>query len=207
MGDKIAFSPAKVKALKTILEGVPKKIGQRRKTLTPRSLNRITNERREITKFGVCEGQENGCIETCIQKMPRVKIKWSQKFEQFNIPDVKSPKEGLKISLAGTIPSASNPAYQVLKKAKSPRTPRSKIRCRHCEGQHWSHRCPNRIKKNESQSKQKIQNKGNNNSILSDTAPSKAGPKKKKYKFDFKVRKEGYKPRKECKWKASPRYH
>eukprot|EP00494_Astrolonche_serrata_P014471 UN14603 len=30
----------------------------------------------------------------------------------------------------------------------SPRTPRTRIVCRHCDGAHWSHRCPNRSKKN-----------------------------------------------------------
>jgi len=193
-----SFSAAKVQALKKIVERLPENIAA---PSTPRTLENAITRRRQLPKFGDCKGQPLGQPEKITNKMPRVKVVWESKFAVPNTPR-KAAIRDLHVNLIGGIPSA-NQTTKLVRKVSSPRTPRNKISCRHCKGAHWSHRCPNKIRKEESF--QKV-TKSRDTSLLSEKPPMQAGPKKKKYKFDFKVRKQGFQRRNKSKWVASPRY-
>lgn len=198
-----SFSAAKVHALKKIVERLPESIAA---PSTPRTLENAVTRRRQLAKFGDCKGQPLGQPEKITNKMPRVKVVWESKFAN-QLPKTprkrKSAIRDLHVdALIGGIPAA-NPTTKLVRKVSSPRTPRNKISCRHCKGAHWSHRCPNKIRKEDSF--QKVA-KGRDTSLLSEKPPTVAGPKKKKYKFDFKVRKQGFQRRNKSKWVASPRY-
>lgn len=196
-----SFSAAKVQALKKIVERLPESIASPK---TPRTLETAITRRRQLPKFGDCKGQPLGQPEKITNKMPRVKIVWESKFaNQLPKTPRKSPAiRDLHVNLIGGIPAA-NQTVKLVRKVSSPRTPRNKISCRHCKGAHWSHRCPNKIRNEDSF--QRV-TKSRDTSLLSEKPPTQAGPKKKKYKFDFKVRKQGFQRRNKSKWVASPRY-
>lgn len=195
-----SFSAAKVQALKKIVERLPESIIAPN---TPRTLENAVTRRRRLAKFGDCEGQPLNQPEKITNKMPRVKIVWEPKFaNQLPKTPRKSVIRDLHVKLIGGIPAA-NQTTKLVRKVSSPRTPRNKISCRHCKGAHWSHRCPNKIRKEDSFQTVTV---SRDTSLLSDKPPLQAGPKKKKYKFDFKVRKQGFQRRNKSKWVASPRY-
>lgn len=193
------FSRSKVHALKQMVERLPEKSGLAPNT--PRTIESNVATRRKLKKFGECAGQENGVSEKFItsDQMPRVKIHWEPKFASA-FPDTPRQRRrpDIKIKLVGGVPHANPEEAEVV--PKGPRTPRKQIRCRHCDGAHWSHRCPNKIRRQEPRVCERTDNK------LSDLPPTEPGPKKKKYKFDFKVRKEGFKRKGNSRWVASPRY-
>jgi len=202
------FSRVKVQALKKIVERLPEKSFI--PPNTPRTQENNIARRRQIAKFGECNDQEIGVVEKIVNKMPRVKITWEPKFAK-TLP--KTPRDrrqirDLNIKLVGGIPHAmtSKP------KPMSPRTPRKQIHCRHCEGNHWSHRCPNKVRRRESLRQQKMPEKKPepipDTTDLSKDPPTEPEPKTRKYKFDFKVRRSSFQRRGKgkSKWMPSPRY-
>lgn len=204
---KLSFSPAKIKALKQIVSRLPAR-GAKDEPNTPNTYQSNVERRRKLKKFGQCKGQHMGKVEPLTQKMPKMKLRFEPKFAGCLPASPRTPRTGtmfVRPILTGGVPSA----VPVLKRKQqqstgSPRTPRAKIRCRHCKGGHWSHSCPNRIRENRSTSRRKTNN--TSTSILSDAPPTKPGPKKKKYKFDFKVRTTGFQRKNHCKWLPSPRF-
>lgn len=207
------FSRVKVQALKKIVEKLPEK--PLLTPNTPRTQENNIARRRQLTKFGECQKQEVGVVEKIVNKMPRVKIEWEPKFAKTlpQTPRGRRSIRDLSVKLVGGIPHA-NPSKA---KVSSPRTPRKQIRCRHCSGAHWSHRCPVKIRRRESLKQQKMPEvcptaaasppeAAPSNSILAKSPPDEPGPKTRKYKFDFKVRREGFQRRGKSKWMPSPRY-
>jgi len=193
------FSRSKVQALKKMVSRLPEKSSYVTPQ-TPRTVESNKASRRLLKKFGECTGQELGVCEKNIvnDKMPRVKVEWEPKFANV-LPQ--TPRKNrrsirkLNIKLMGGNPQSAGEQEIA---PSSPRTPRKQIRCRHCGGEHWSHRCSNKKRPEETQKKEET--------MLKDLPPTEPGPKKKKYKFDFKVRKEGFKRRGNPRWVASPRY-
>jgi len=206
------FSRVKVQALKKIVERLPEKsiIAPN----TPRTQENNVQKRRRLVKFGECQGQQNGVPERNItsDKMPRVKVEWEPRFAKTlpQTPRGRRSIRNLSIKLVGGVPhaNASKP------KVSSPRTPRKEIRCRHCGAAHWSHRCPNKVRRRESLLQQKMPDlpkevkadPAKDKSVLSSDPPTEPGPKTRKYKFDFKVRREGFQRRGKSKWMPSPRF-
>jgi len=208
------FSRVKVQALKKIVERLPEKsiIAPN----TPRTQENNVQKRRRLAKFGECQGQQTGVPERNItsDKMPRVKVEWEPRFAK-TLPQTPRGRRSrsirdLSIKLVGGVPhaNASKP------KVSSPRTPRKEIRCRHCGAAHWSHRCPNKVRRRESLLQQKMPDlpkevkadPAKDKSVLSSDPPTEPGPKTRKYKFDFKVRREGFQRRGKSKWMPSPRF-
>lgn len=205
------FSRVKVQALKKIVERLPEKSFI--PPNTPRTQENNIARRRQLAKFGECNDQEIGVVEKIVNKMPRVKIEWEPKFAKTlpQTPRNRRSIRDLSVKLVGGIPHA-NPTKP---RPASPRTPRKQIRCRHCSGSHWSHRCPNKIRRRESLQAQKMPEPAPapvpvalpaSSSVLSKDPPTEPGPKTRKYKFDFKVRREGFQRRGKSKWMPSPRY-
>jgi len=206
------FSRVKVQALKKIVERLPEK--SLNTPNTPRTQENNVQRRRKLPKFGECQGQENGVPERNItsDKMPRVKVEWEPRFAKTlpQTPRGRRSIRDLSIKLVGGVPhaNASKP------KVSSPRTPRKEIRCRHCGKAHWSHRCPNKVRRRESLLQQKMpdlppvvkSDPAKDKSVLSSEPPTEPGPKTRKYKFDFKVRRDGFQRRGKSKWMASPRF-
>jgi len=198
----ISFSAKKVNSLKKIAQRLPER-AHVVPPKTPGTLRSTIEERRQLPKFGACEGQDPNFVERVVHKMPKVKIHWEGKFFP-QLPKTKrAPRTDLFI-LTGGIPAANSPVNMTV--PESPRTPRNKIRCRHCGQAHWSHRCPNRSRNKRQPRKNNYKKKKADPALLSDSPPSAPAPKKKKYKFDFKVRHNSFKKRDNCKWVASPRY-
>lgn len=200
------FSRVKVQALKRIVQRLPEK--SLFAPNTPRTQENNVSGRRHLTKFGECQNQQVGVVEKIVNKMPRVKVEWEPKFARTfpKTPRGRRSIRDLTVKLVGGIPHA-DPGKQ---KVSSPRTPRKQIRCRHCKGSHWSHRCPNKIRRRESLKLQKMPEKVEpapaSTSILSTEPPTEPGEKKRKYKFDFKVRRDGFQRRGKSKWMPSPRF-
>jgi len=206
------FSRVKVQALKNLVKKLPEK--SLYTPNTPRTKENNVALRRHLKKFGECKEQEVGVVEKIVNKMPRVKIEWEPKFAK-TLPQTPRARRSARAVqdlsvFVGGVPHAA-PAKP---KVDSPRTPRKQIRCRHCQGPHWSHRCPVKIRRRESLRQQKMPDLTKEPEQPIDPAvkakepPTEPGPKTRKYKFDFKVRKEGFTRRTggKSKWMPSPRF-
>lgn len=201
--DNFSFSLGKVQKLKSLVARLPGAGAE--KPLTPRTLDKTIKTRRQTKKFGACAGQKPGEIEKFVTKLPHIKPLWEERFKGF-VPS--TPKE--QIGSQAKSPAlertrALSPVGKIaVKKVSSPRTPKAKILCRHCKGPHFTMRCPNRSR-NWRERKPKKNVGGHYEGVLSDQPPTRPGPKKKNYKFDFKVRNGGYK-NVNSRWKTfSPR--
>lgn len=141
----MSFSPAKIKSLKQIASRLPTQ-GSKDVPNTPGTLTSNVERRRKLRKFGKCSGQQMGKVEPLVRKMPKMKLRYEPKFQACSPASPKNTqlKFDLPININAKMRSI-NPEYaRDLKTTSSPRTPRAKIRCRHCGEQHWSHSCPNR---------------------------------------------------------------